>query len=158
MHIVLKENERIIAECSLQEFTATLTNLRLIIKSSISEENFPLRGISGVGIYDDVDKYVCDLQAAKKTQQTKAMGLAAGLGIILFVIASVNNQLMMGVIGIFSSIAIGLLFAYQTPSVPLMSILNIMQQGGSRQFRFYKNDQNALAIKTFVDKVTDTLN
>ena len=157
MSFQLKENETILAKCTLQEFTATLTTFRLVINSQISEENFPLRGISGIGVYDDVDKYARDLKVEKeKIKQTNTIiGLAIGL--LIGLVLMKNGQFFISLIAVSIGAATGSIIQTNTKT-KVESILNIMQQGGSRQFRFYKNDSSAAEIKKLVDKVTDTLN
>lgn len=158
MSLTLKPDENIIAECRLEEFQATLTNYRLIIQSMISEENFPLRGISGIGIYDDVRKYEADFKAAKEKSFQTSMGIGFMVGFILAIFLFLKDQTMFGFLTLLTAVVIGFIAANKNPFVPLDSILNIMQQGGSRQFRFSKTDQSAHDIKGFIDKVNDTLN
>ena len=154
MSLTLKSNESLITQCQLGEFNATLTNARLIITSLTSEENFPLRGISGVGIYDDVDKYANDVVKEKAKHRENVLRIAAGIGIVLLFICVSQNEYSIG----FVALIIGFLISSDKKSaVKLQTILLIMQHGGNRDFRFNKKDTSAAVVKKFVDQVNETL-
>ncbi len=158
MSIRLKADESILTQCQLQEFTATLTTTRLIIVSPVSEENFPLRGLSGVGVYDDVEKYNANSKAEKKKVMSITMGMCSGVGLLFVILLPSNGFYSVGLLIMIGLLLIGFVIASTyNPTIRLESILNIMQHGGSRQFRFHKTDRNAADIKSFIEQVTETL-
>jgi len=153
----LKETENILAECIFGAYTATLTSNRLIIKSAISDESFPLRSITGIGVYDDVVQYEQSLKAAKDKNTRKSTTIIM-LGIIPMAILLANGELTLGMVSFAVFFAIGLTFLFRkTPELDMQSVLKIMQYGGDKTFTFAKTDSEAYKIKGFIEKVTETL-
>ncbi|MCK9398613.1 MAG: hypothetical protein M0Q51_01290 [Bacteroidales bacterium] len=162
----LRKDESQIAQCALQgAFTATLTNFRLIIESSISEESYPLAGITGVAVIDDIEGFK---KKTSEIKQKKAQPIIAGafIGLVLslimiFAILQPTDSVLM-FLTVIIGIAAGIFVGYQISKkrfqkVELESFLEIMQSGGAKRFSFIKTDNNARAIKDLVNSITDTM-
>jgi len=162
----LREGESQITQCVLEDaFTATLTNFRLIIESSISEESYPLAGITGIAVVDDVEGY-----AKKKNEikhiKSKYIVLGASPGYLIFIIGmvSVSEKIQILLVVLFSIIGMAIgayfgneIFKKRFQIIELDSFLEIMQSGGTKRFSFLKTNDNARAIKEFVNRITDTM-
>lgn len=156
--VTLKQGEQILAKCSFGDFDATLTTLKLVITSTISDEAFPLKGITGVGVYDDIEQYAKELEKLKTQNNNKYIFTSMCIGSLLWLIFISNHEALLGFFVFIISIIVGIVIAKNT-SVNLKphKILSVMQSGGKREFRYINDINKNTEIKNFVDKVVDTM-
>jgi len=148
-----------------QGFTVKLTSDKIFISAVGNEETLALRGVNGVGVYDDLEKYNKELEEfKKKTMSPKrrkyisyaVYGYAVLFSIIFFSIQSFGG-------GIFSLLFFGgigfAISKYKSKKKPpsLDSYFRIMLSGGDRKFKFDKSGDNAQNIAQFINKVEETL-
>ncbi|MEI6595527.1 MAG: hypothetical protein WCO28_08180 [Bacteroidota bacterium] len=150
-------------------FNVKLTNERIYLKSAISEETFALRGVHGVGIYDDVEKLEKELEAynllLKQGDVSKYVIMALGVFSIigsLFVIS--EEQSAGGPIFLILSLFICYIgYNFKNPQLKkitkpeLTSYFRLMLAGGDRKFLFNKNKETSIRIADFINKVEATL-
>jgi hypothetical protein len=160
--------ENILSEFSTKELKIKLTNEKLFINTTTSNETIALRSINGIGTVDLVDEYNQELTKWKeqglKSKDSKTYAY------ILFVIGGmiVISSILNGdrnssggsdssggsVLG-FVFFAVGYYFYRKKPN--LLSSLRIMMSGGNRDFKFDKTSSNSSDIADFVAKVESTL-
>tara|TARA_B110000196_G_C20764632_1_gene483715 strand:+ start:95 stop:604 length:510 start_codon:yes stop_codon:yes gene_type:complete len=149
-----------------------LTSEKIFISALGAEETFALRGVTGIGLYDDLKKYNEELEVYKKgnknyeffTKNGKyiAFGLA---GILLFgafntlvnkgEIGPLPGGVIFSLIGVYWDKVISFLPKLEKPKVD--SYFRLMISGGQREFPFDKSDDNSVKIADFINKVEDTL-
>ena len=153
-------------------FNVKLTSEKIFLSALGAEETFALRGVTGIGLYDDLKKYNEELEVYKKENKsyeffTKngkyiAFGLA---GFLLFgaFISIVNkgeaNPIVGGIlfalIGVYWNKFISFFPKKKKPKVD--SYFRLMISGVQREFPFDKSDDNSVKIADFINKVEDTL-
>jgi len=144
-------------------FNVKLTNEKIFIDAAGSSETIALRGLNGVGLYDDIKKYNDQLEAYKKTGKTKNfqkwMGIVIGGGSL---IAGLNLgefgtvNVIFGILLIILGIYIGSRGSKDSEPV-LDSYFRLMLSGGDRKFPFHKSDETSVKIADFINKIEDTL-
>ena len=143
-------NEVEVKKASVATFTAILTNFRLCIDGVASEESYPIDGITGLAIVDDLNGYA--LATKKNNKRKLTFGILGGL-ISLWGLKLLNSN--NGSAGtIFLLIGVVLMAYGFSGSEPNMeSNLTIMQMGGTRNFSFLKNDNAAENLKHLIDEI-----
>jgi hypothetical protein len=154
--------------------TAKLTEDKIFISCTGQEETFALRGLSGIGIYDDIEGYNTQLQAVEKYEQEYQNSLKGNRGCGGAVIGLAILVIVLGFImsGVFTvpllvvgaiTIVLGIIWYNQQPKIeeppmPKMdSYFRIILVGGERKFKFDKNESTAVQIADFINKVENTL-
>ena len=66
-------------------FTVSLTTEKIFVSAVGQEETFALRSVSGVGLYDDINKYNTELEAYKVASNPIGANVLAGLGVLMAV-------------------------------------------------------------------------
>ena len=133
-------------------FNVKLTNEKIFIDAAGSSETIALRGLNGVGLYDNIKKYNREIEGDKVTGQMKNVWLAFFLCCAIMLIYS--ELYIVGMIFAGCSI-IPKLFSVKEPI--LDSYFRLMLSGGDRKFKFNKSDETSIKIADFINKVEDTL-
>ncbi len=146
-----------------QGFTVKLTSDKIFISAVGNEETLALRGVNGVGVYDDLEKYNKELEEfKKKTMSPKRRKYTAfsiiGLGVfaLIPVLSGETETLMLGLILAVVGFIV-LKFKSKKKPPTLDSYFRIMLSGGDRKFIFDKSGDNAKNIAQFINKVEETL-
>jgi len=147
-----------------QGFSVKLTEDKIFISAIGNEETLALRGVNGVGVYDDIEKYNKDLEEHKKKNMSPEKRKNFSIGIIIFGILygiwgiSQGFEVLggLGVCFVIFGVAFG---NYKSKVKPptLDSFFRIMLTGGDRKFKFDKSGDNAKSIAEFINKVEETL-
>jgi hypothetical protein len=154
--------------------TCKLTKDRFYVSSLGNEETFALRGVNGIGIYDDLDKYNEDLELFKKLGKVKEnqklflQVIGGFIGLMgLFILKSSFFPgfifLMLGAFFAFSHLIIPYTNTFwwgkqNVLSEPkLESYLRVILSGGERKFLFNKSNVNSVYIADFINKLEQTL-
>lgn len=146
-------------------FNVKLTADKIYISAIGNEETFALRSLNGLGLYDDVEKYNKEDQIYQEGLKKKKRGYISllVLGVLFLVIgliASINKgeDAVGGIVEGIGFIVVALLMKKKIPTKPTLdSYFRIMLSGGSREFKFDKNEENSADVANFVNKVEDTL-
>jgi len=154
--------------------TCKLTKERFYVSSLGNEETFALRGVNGIGIYDDIEKYNKELEnyknSDKKIKNQKVFYVVFGIFFLIFGFASLSKSTGFGVFLIFG----GGFFALSPQIIPVTSTLwwgkqvslskpkletylRVILSGGERNFLFNKSEDNAVLIADFINKLEQTL-
>ena len=145
-------------------FNVKLTKDKIFITAIGNEETFALRGVNGVGLYDDIEKYNKELEENKtnnkNTQWKIAMGFGILIGVLGIILLTLNNPELGGTYAIEGIVFA--IFSYfktkQTNEPPkLDSYFKLILSGGDRKFKFDKNDETSASIADFINKIEDTL-
>ena len=147
-----------------QGFTVKLTEDKVFISAIGNEETLALRGVNGVGVYDDIDKYNKELEEfKKKTMSPKKRKITAfsiiGLSVFMLIPFLTTGQTEgLGAVFMFAAAGfIVLKFKSKKRPPSLDSYFRIMLSGGDRKFKFDKSGDNAQNIAQFINKVEETL-
>tara|TARA_B110000977_G_scaffold172234_1_gene224479 strand:+ start:171 stop:662 length:492 start_codon:yes stop_codon:yes gene_type:complete len=147
-----------------QGFTVKLTEDKVFISAIGNEETLALRGVNGVGVYDDIDKYNIELEEfKKKTMSPKKRKITAFsiIGLSVFMLIPVLTTGQTESLGaVFMTAAAGfIVLKFKSKKRPpsLDSYFRIMLSGGDRKFKFDKSGDNAQNIAQFINKVEETL-
>lgn len=143
-------------------FNVKLTGDKIYISAVGNEETFALRSVNGIGLYDNITKYNEENENFKKVQKNKKTNsIAFYVLAVVFLITGIAGGEDVIAAGLVEAVifAIGGFFmAKQIGEAPkLDSYFRIMLSGGSREFKFDKNDNNATDVADFINKVEDTL-
>tara|TARA_B110001452_G_C15181612_1_gene410417 strand:+ start:139 stop:618 length:480 start_codon:yes stop_codon:yes gene_type:complete len=144
-----------------QGLNVKLTKDKIYITAAGNEETFALRGVNGVGLYDDLEKYAKEEEefkgSGKKTKKIK-------YGLIAIGVLAILSGLTQGGEEAGSSIAVGgaliggsFLVKNKAKQPVLDSYFKLMLGGADRQFKFIKSDASSGKIADFINKVEDTL-
>ncbi len=154
--------------------TCKLTKDRFYVSSLGNEETFALRGVNGIGIYDDLEKYNKELEnyknSDKKIENQKVVYVVLGIIILICGFVSLSNSTGFGVFLVFC----GGFFALSPQFIPvtntfwwgkqislskpkLETYLRVILSGGERKFLFNKSEGNAVLIADFINKLEQTL-
>jgi len=145
-----------------------LTKEKIYISATGNEETFALRGLNGVGLYDDLEKYAKEEEEFKRSGK-KRKRIKYGL-MIFGVLMILSGALLLegngerigdnegpGMTFGFLLI-IGSFFVKNKKKQPVLdSYFKLMLSGGDRQFKFFKSDESSSKIADFINKVEDTL-
>lgn len=145
-------------------FNVKLTEDKIYLTAVGNEETLALRGVNGVGVYDDLEKYNKELDAHKKKvgnpktkkKVSKVCYVLAGL---FFIIGIVGGGVENGVAGLMLFAILGYVYSRSSkiPAPTLDSYFSLMLTGGDRRFKFDKSNNNAKDIAEFINKVEETL-
>lgn len=143
-------------------FTVSLTTEKIFVSAVGQEETFALRSVSGVGLYDDIDKYNNELEAYKVASNPIGANVLAGLGVLMAVGGFIEGSEAQGtLVGEGLALAIGSYFYGKSlgnkPKPVLESYFTLMLSGGDRRFKFLKSSSNAKEIAKFINNVEETL-
>jgi hypothetical protein len=148
--------ENVLSQINVQEITIKLTDEKLYINTSSSNETFALRSVNGIGVVDLQDDYKRSLVFWKGQLYTAYVTIGSGLFIaILGIYLGFKIFTVLGV-GFFI-LGYYLMNKYNSTKPVLMSAFRIMMSGGNRDFVFYKDLDNSNSILNFIAKVEDTL-
>ena len=142
-------------------FNVKLTDEKIFIDAAGSSETIALRGLTGVGLYDDLEKYLKELEEYKKEQKGLKVGKWAliVLGVIGLFQGDANSLVLaifMIAAGIFLEKLVS--FSPKHKKEPILdSYFRLMLSGGDRKFKFNKSDETSVKIADFINKVEDTL-
>lgn len=143
-----------------QGLNVKLTKDKIYISATGNEETFALRGVNGVGLYDDLEKYAKDEQLynlKEKSLKSNKIGciivgvLSGAFGLYLGEYGVVNILIGIG------AIVIAFFLKNNLPKPLLDSYFKLMLSGADRQFKFFKSDESSAKIADFINKVEDTL-
>lgn len=147
-----------------QGFTVKLTSDKIFISAVGNEETLALRGVNGVGVYDDLEKYNKELEEFKKKTMSPLRRKITAFSIIgfsvlmLLSILTSGNTESLGIPVLFAAVGfIVLKFKSKKKPPSLDSYFRIMLSGGDRKFKFDKSGDNAKNIAQFINKVEETL-
>ncbi|MDB4010031.1 hypothetical protein N9484_03250 [Polaribacter sp.] len=147
-----------------QGFSVKLTEDKIFISAIGNEETLALRGVNGVGVYDDIEKYNKDLEEYNKKNMTPKKRKNLSIGVIVFGVMYAIFGISQGVsqlvgLGVFFAICGVIISKYKSKKQPpaLDSFFRIMLTGGDRKFKFDKSGNNAKSIAEFINKVEETL-
>ena len=142
-----------------QGLNVKLTKDKIYISATGNEETFALRGVNGVGLYDDLEKYAKEEQAFKNNEKTakttKTVYIILG---VVFLIAFLYLETpIMAVLFGGGFIAASFIFKNRLENPVLDSYFKLMLSGADRQFKFFKSDESSAKIADFINKVEETL-
>ncbi len=141
-------------------FNVKLTSEKIFIDAAGTSETIALRGLNGVGLYDDLEKYNRELESMKSEAK---LGVYLKwffyiMGFIYIILAINNESTGAGVTGI---VIIGITYwisnRKKSKDPVLDSYFRLMLSGGDRKFKFNKSDETSVKIADFINKVEDTL-
>ena len=144
-------------------FNVKLTNEKIFIEAAGSSETIALRGLNGVGLYDDIEKYNAELtmyeHQSKSIKNQKPICIIIGIASLLFGLWLGEFGSISVVIGVLIIIAAFIIpWEKFKPKKPMLhSYFRLMLSGGDRKFRFNKSDESSVRIADFINKVEDTL-
>lgn len=148
-----------------QGFTVKLTSDKIFISAVGNEETLALRGVNGVGVYDDLEKYNKELEEFKKKTMSpktrKYFSYAVyGFGVLYSIMFFSTPSFGGGIFCLLFFGGIGFAISkFKSKKKPpsLDSYFRIMLSGGDRKFKFDKSGDNAKNIAQFINKVEETL-
>jgi hypothetical protein len=145
-------------------FNVKLTKDKIFITAIGNEETFALRGVNGVGLYDDIEKYNKELEDNKIKNNKISWKILIGFGVFMValgILLQVQNNDLPGYPYIFEGIIIAIIgyLKSQAKTEPpkLDSYFKLILSGGDRKFKFDKNDETSASIADFINKIEDTL-
>ena len=138
-----------------------LTEDKLFINTSISNEAFALRSVDGIGIVDLVEQYNICLWENQQQLKSSITPILGGITFILMGLffgyqISPNAGIFIFIIGVLV-LAWGISLRKGIVEPTLKSSVRIMMSGGNRDFMFDKADTNSNSVAEFVTKVENTL-
>ena len=139
-------------------FNVKLTNEKIFIDAAGSSETIALRGLNGVGLYDDIEKYNNELETYKadgKGAEIFKWVFLVLAGIIL--ISGFPDTIIPTIIVAGIAIGISKLLMSKKKEPILDSYFRLMLSGGDRKFPFHKSDETSVKIADFINKIEDTL-
>jgi hypothetical protein len=142
-------------------FNVKLTNEKIFIDAAGSSETIALRGLNGVGLYDDLKKYNEELEEYKKEQKGVKTGkwVLIGIGVVgLF--AEFPDSIVPATFFILGGVFLEKLVSLtskQKKEPVLDSYFKLMLSSGAREFPFHKSDETSVKIADFINKIEDTL-
>lgn len=147
-----------------QGFSVKLTEDKIFISAVGNEETLALRGVNGVGVYDDIEKYNKELETYKKEtmspKKRKNWSIGTMVFGVIYAIWGISQGLEELAVGGAMFVLAGFLISkYKSKKQPpvLDSYFRIMLTGGDRKFKFDKSGDNAKSIAQFINKVEETL-
>jgi hypothetical protein len=140
-------------------FNVKLTTDKIFVSAIGQEETFALRSVNGVGLYDDIEKYNAELEKNNPKNIKNGGIILMVLGGILAISGLTGGQDGLGVLVEGIGIVVGgyFLMKYKAKPPVLDSYFRLMLSGGSREFKFDKTEDNAVAVAEFINEVEDTL-
>lgn len=147
-----------------QGFTVKLTSDKIFISAVGNEETLALRGVNGVGVYDDLEKYNEELEEFKKKTMSplrRKITAYSIFGLSVFMLLPIlTTGKTESLVTVFLFAAVGfIVLKFKSKKKPpsLDSYFRIMLSGGDRKFKFDKSGDNAQNIAQFINKVEETL-
>jgi hypothetical protein len=154
--------ENVLTHLSTDNFEIKLTEDKIFLNSSTSNETFALRSINGIGVIDLIDDYN---NALTKWKDHKNSGPTFYVFAGIFLIGGIYLLTWMVGLGIFTVVMAGLFARMGYVQVELnkknepklMSAVRIMMNSGNRDFQFDKTGIKSGSVAEFVSKVESTL-
>lgn len=158
--------------------TCKLTKDRFYVSSLGNEETFALRGVNGIGIYDDLEKYNSELTLFKSQDEKIKNAKNKTIVEVYILYISAACFVIMGLkdydepMSLFFYLILGGLFAFgayksqnspldkslfNIPEPKMETYLRVILSGGERKFLFNKSEGNAVLIADFINKLEQTL-
>lgn len=140
-------------------FNVKLTKDKIFVSAIGQEETFALRSVNGVGLYDDIEKYNAELEKNNpKTMKNGGIGLMVFGGILAIGGLAGGQDASAGIVEGIAFVVGGYFMMNAKPKLPVLdSYFRLMLSGGSREFKFDKTEDNAVAVAEFINQVEDTL-
>lgn len=140
-------------------FNVKLTEDKIYISAVGHEETIALRSISGIGLYDDIEKF--NKEKEKSSSPKVLGGVLIGFGaVILFGALSSGDAPSSIIVEALAFVVVGILVfngMIKTKQPTLDTYLTLMISGNSRKFKFDKSGNRADQVADFINKVEDTL-
>lgn len=146
-----------------QGFNVKLTKDKIFVSSLGNEETFALRGVNGVGLYDDIVKYNEELEQHKTQKNPLVANICIGSGAFivmcsLYLFSKSDAGAPMYIAEGIVFLAIGVFLKKQVHQPPkLDSFFKLILSGSDRKFKFDKNDATSASIADFINKIEETL-
>ncbi len=137
-------------------FNVRLTTEKIFIDAAGSSETIALRGLNGVGLYDDIEKYNQELEQMKNGATQLKVILAITFVVGLWVGINLESFIFI-FIGVLAGGFLLLRWNAMTGEPVLDSYFRLMLSGGDRKFKFNKSNESSVQIADFINKVEDTL-
>lgn len=139
-----------------QGFNVKLTKDKIYVTSLGNEETFALRGVNGVGLYDDIEKY--DKEVGQKKYQKYFGPVFYVLAFVYIIVGISTGDALFAIFGGFGFAFIGYIVqSVSSSKVKMDSYFKLILSGTDRKFKFDKTDETSKEIADFVNKVEDTL-
>lgn len=148
--------ENTISHFQVEGLEIKLTEEKLFINTTISNEAFALRSVDGIGVIDLVEEHNNLLVIFKRSKRESIAFYITG---VIFILIGLIT-LPAGIGAIFVSLIFvlaGFLKGRKNFQPTLKSAVRIMMSGGNRDFTFDKADTKSQNIAEFVAKVENTL-
>lgn len=153
--------ENTISHFQVEGLEIKLTEDKLFINTTISNEAFALRSIDGIGVLDLVQNYNTAINNVKELKNQSNIYIITGVVIALFSIWFFKSDMStIALIILFFGVAFtgfGIWLRSGLVQPTLKSAVRIMMSGGNRDFSFDKADTNSQNIAEFVANVENTL-
>jgi hypothetical protein len=146
--------ENILTHLDADNLEIKLTDERLFINTTTSNETFALRSVNGIGVVDLVEDYNKALTTWKSIR-TRAIFFC-----LVAISCTILSLIITKVLIVFGAlfIILYLISSIQSGEKPkLMSAVRIMMNGGNRDFQFDKTGIKSGNVAEFVALVESTL-
>lgn len=143
-----------------KNFNLKLTKDKIYVSALGNEETFALRSVSGVGLYDDIDKYNSDLTKYKQSSSLTQVYLSGGFGVALILLFIFIGSLIMTALSVvLIGIVVGWQYHYANSQIKpkLDSYFRLMLSGADRKFKFDKSHKNSPKVADFINQIEETL-
>tara|TARA_B100000795_G_C22600801_1_gene361172 strand:+ start:146 stop:625 length:480 start_codon:yes stop_codon:yes gene_type:complete len=143
-------------------FNVKLTNEKIFIEASGISETIALRGLNGVGLYDNIEKFDLEMEQYKASGKgwkifKSIFLLCAGLMLFLGLVEGDAAVFFPAIMTAGFAILMPKIFSAKKEEPVLDSYFRLMLSGGDRKFKFNKSDDSSDKIADFINKVEDTL-
>lgn len=153
--------ENTISHFQVEGLEIKLTEEKLFINTTISNEAFALRSVDGIGVIDLVQNYNTAINNVKELKNQSNIYIITGVVIAIFSIWFFKSDMStIALIILFFGVAFagfGIWLRSGLVQPTLKSAVRIMMSGGNRDFTFDKADTNSQNIAEFVANVENTL-
>jgi hypothetical protein len=154
--------EKTISELKASGLEIRLSEEKLFLTTSSTQETIALRSINGIAIVDLVDDYNAKLTAYKKEKSGGKFLLILGIIFCSFsligIVVGSNADSVAATIGFGAIlIAISLFRGKKLIEPTLISVVRIHTNGGTRDFEFDKKGVYSGNVAEFVARIEDTL-
>ncbi len=140
-----------------------LTEDKLFVTSTGVEETFALRGLNGIGVYDDIKQLNADLNYVNSLKKESRIWSWIIIFVMIFFLFGFNEydkserKAMIIAECVMGYLAYYFWTKHNKIKPELRSYLKIILTGGDRRFDFNKKNKNAKNIALFINKVEETL-
>jgi hypothetical protein len=143
-----------------KNFNLKLTKDKIYVSALGNEETFALRSVSGVGLYDDIDKYNSDLTKYKQLSSLTQAYITGGIGVGAIIFAALMGSLTLtALFFVIFSIGVGGYYHIANSQIKpkLDSYFRLMLSGADRKFKFDKSHKNSPKVADFINQIEETL-